>query len=103
MTKEIISENLKYYRKIAGLTQGQLAGLLTGVTQSQIGSYEEKRAMPRVPVLQQIAEVLGVEFDDMISKRKAKKAGSSHKDQLYHRYRKLSLEKRKIIDYILNN
>lgn len=59
--------------------------------------------MPRVLVLQQIAEVLGVEFDDMISKRKAKKVGSSHKDRLYHRYRKLPLEKRKIIDYILNN
>lgn len=61
---EIIGQNLKYLRKRHGLTQEELAVKL-GVNRAMIGSYEENRAIPKLPVMQVITQYFGVTIDEL--------------------------------------
>jgi len=69
-----LKENMKYLRKMNGLTQGELAEKLD-LKRSLIGSYEEGRGVPKLSVIKQMAELFGVSMDDLLgeelSKRKA--------------------------------
>ncbi|OFX18058.1 MAG: hypothetical protein A2033_19485 [Bacteroidetes bacterium GWA2_31_9] len=62
-----ISINIKYLRKQQGLTQEELARK-AGIKRSLIGSYEEGRAVPKMPVLQKIAHIFNVNIDSLVSK-----------------------------------
>lgn len=55
-----LSENIKRYRKLAGLTQKDLAKKL-GVTQQTIANYESAVSVPSWERLERLAKVLGVE------------------------------------------
>jgi DNA-binding XRE family transcriptional regulator len=61
----IISQNLKYLRRLNGLTQEQLARHL-GIKRPSIGAYEEARAHPPYDVLTSLSKKFGVTVDQLI-------------------------------------
>lgn len=64
MTK--ISQNIKFLRKRARLTQEQLAEKI-GIKRSLLGAYEEGRADPRLNNLLAISRIFNVSVDQLIS------------------------------------
>lgn len=62
-----IAENIKRYRRAAGLSQEELADRI-GKTRSSVSYYESGRIMPPVSVIENIAHVLGVSKMDIIDK-----------------------------------
>ena len=65
---ESIGENIRHLRKSKGLTQGELAQKI-GVNRAMIGSYEENRAVPKLSVLQNLANYFSITIDEMINKK----------------------------------
>lgn len=61
-----IGRNITRYRVAAGLTQRQLAEKI-GKDASSVSYYESNRMIPRMPVIEKIADVLGVTKEDIIS------------------------------------
>lgn len=61
----IVSENLRYLRKINGLTQEQLATRL-GTKRPNIGAYEESRATPPRETLIRVSKLFGVSIDQFL-------------------------------------
>ncbi len=66
-TMKYLAENIKYLRKQKQLTQDDLA-LKIGVKRSMIGSYEESRAVPKLPLLQAMAFYFNVSLHDLLDK-----------------------------------
>lgn len=64
---DLFSDNLKFLRQSHQLTQQDLADKLD-VKRSQIGAYEEGRAMPKIPVLQQLAAYFELTLDELVGK-----------------------------------
>ena len=62
------SEKLKKYRIDNNLTQDELAKILH-VSRQAISKYETGRAYPSIDILQNIAELLNVSVDDLLSKK----------------------------------
>jgi len=58
--------NIKYLRKKNGLTQDDLAKKL-GVGRAKIGSYEEERALPKLNLLQFLAEYFDLSLDALVN------------------------------------
>jgi len=74
-----IHENIKYFRKEAGLTQEQLSEKI-GIKRSVIGAYEEGRAEPGVANLLLFADFFKVSVDELIGnklKKSSKKPAKS--------------------------
>lgn len=63
----LISNNLKYLRRINGLTQEQFARRI-GTKRANVGAYEESRAIPPVDMLKIIANTFGITVDDFVKK-----------------------------------
>lgn len=61
----IISENIKYLRRINGLTQEQFSRRI-GVKRPVVGSYEEARANPPIELLKHIANLFGYTVDELV-------------------------------------
>lgn len=60
---EAIVVNIKHLRKVKNLTQEGLAQLLD-VKRAVIGSYEEGRAVPRIGLMQKMAQMLNVSIEE---------------------------------------
>jgi len=60
------ADNLKYLRKQKGWTQSELAERL-GVKRAVIGAYEEKRADPRLSLIQLICQLFEISMDAFIN------------------------------------
>ena len=60
-----ISQNLKDLRRLSGMTQEQVARQV-GLTRQAISSYESGRTQPDLAMLEQLAEVYGVEITDVL-------------------------------------
>lgn len=58
--------NIKYLRKVRNLTQDQLADKI-GVNRAMIGSYEEGRAVPKLPALQILSHYFNVSIDSLVN------------------------------------
>ncbi|MBC8111605.1 MAG: helix-turn-helix transcriptional regulator [Verrucomicrobia bacterium] len=58
----IVSKNIKYLRRLNGLTQEQFARKI-GIKRSLLGAYEEARANPNLDNLLNIAKVFGTDVD----------------------------------------
>ncbi|SKA30086.1 DNA-binding transcriptional regulator, XRE-family HTH domain [Chitinophaga eiseniae] len=65
--KEIFAENMKYLRKLSGLDQGDFADFLK-VHRFNIGSYEQGRCYPSVPVILRICRNFSVSIEDLLTK-----------------------------------
>ncbi|MEZ4774312.1 MAG: LexA family transcriptional regulator [Bacteroidia bacterium] len=63
--KLIIGKNLKYLRKMKGLTQQELANHLA-IRRSSIGAYEECRATPKYETLERISDFFNVSIDLLV-------------------------------------
>ncbi|UTA70253.1 helix-turn-helix transcriptional regulator [Emticicia sp. 21SJ11W-3] len=63
----LISNNLKYLRRLNGLTQEQFAQRI-GTKRANVGAYEEERATPPVDTLKTIAGLFGISVDDFVQK-----------------------------------
>lgn len=62
-----LNQNIRYLRKLRHWTQDDLARHLE-VKRSVIGSYEEGRAVPKIPVMQLISGTFELSIDDLINK-----------------------------------
>lgn len=60
----LLGQNIKKYRKMASLTQEQLA-VLTGYTDSHIGQIENAYGTPSYEAVVMIADALGVTMDQL--------------------------------------
>lgn len=63
--KLVIGKNLKYLRKLKGLTQQELANHL-GIRRSSIGAYEECRATPKYETLEKISDFFATSIDILV-------------------------------------
>lgn len=61
------NQNLKYLRKLRGLTQEEFAQKL-GIKRSLLGAYEEERAEPRIEVLETVCDMFKLTMDDLLRK-----------------------------------
>jgi transcriptional regulator with XRE-family HTH domain len=61
----IVSNNIKYLRRLNGLTQEQFSRRI-GIKRSLLGAYEEARANPNLDNLQNMAKIFGTSVDSLI-------------------------------------
>lgn len=61
----IVSNNIKYLRRMNGLTQEQFARKI-GIKRSLLGAYEEGRANPNLDNLMNIAKIFGTSVDNLL-------------------------------------
>jgi len=61
-----IARNITYYRKMAGLTQSELAELLT-YSDKSISKWERGEGVPDVHVMMRMAEAFGVTMNDLVA------------------------------------
>ncbi len=64
-----IAENIKFYRKQLGLTQGQLAEKLNGRA-SLISNYENGYSVPDIFTLTKLADIFDITLDELIGRKK---------------------------------
>lgn len=65
MPQSFAGQNLKYLRKLRGLTQEEFA-LKLQIKRSLLGAYEEERAEPRIDVLESVSDWFKVSLDDLL-------------------------------------
>jgi transcriptional regulator with XRE-family HTH domain len=65
MSQSFAGQNLKYLRKLRGLTQEEFATKLQ-IKRSLLGAYEEERAEPRLDVLEIVSDEFGISLDDLL-------------------------------------
>lgn len=63
--KTKIAENIKFYRKQAGLTQGQLAEVLHG-KKSLVSNYENGYSTPDIYTLCRLASFFEITLDELV-------------------------------------
>lgn len=63
----LAGKNLKYLRKLRGLTQEEFANKLS-IKRSLLGAYEEERAEPRLDVLEIVSEIFKLTLDELLLK-----------------------------------
>ena len=63
----VAGQNLKYLRKLRGLTQEEFAAKL-GIKRSLLGAYEEERAEPRLEVLETVGDMFKLTLDELLRK-----------------------------------
>lgn len=76
-----LSGNLRFLRKKAGMTQGQLAEKI-GVQRSMISAYEDGRSDPKLAALEVMATVFDIVIDELLFwdiERKGRKYLQQHK------------------------
>ena len=59
-------KNLKDARKIAGLTQKQVANCLN-VVESCYANWEQGRTEPNIDMLRKLGEILNISIDDLLN------------------------------------
>lgn len=67
--KSIIADNITYYRKRSGLTQGKLAELIS-YSDKSVSKWERGDGIPDVTVLVRLAEIFDVTVNDLVSQDK---------------------------------
>lgn len=65
MSQSFAGQNLKYLRKLKGLTQEEFANKLN-IKRSLLGAYEEERAEPRIDVLELVSDQFRISLDDLL-------------------------------------
>lgn len=90
----IAGKNLRYLRKLRGLTQEEFANKLH-IKRSLLGAYEEERAEPRIEVLEIVGDMFKLSLDELllkdlnevkgsyISKRRAMKLASTSSNEIH--------------------
>lgn len=81
---KIIAENLTYYRKLAEMTQLEVAERLN-YSDKSVSKWEQGNGMPDIFVLEQLAEMYGVTVNDFLSESKKKKRQTKKHDKIVNR------------------
>lgn len=81
----VANKNLKYLRKLRGLTQDEFASKLN-IKRSLLGAYEEGRAEPRLEVLETVCDIFKLTLDEIL-----RKDLSEHTDNYLAKRRALKL------------
>jgi transcriptional regulator with XRE-family HTH domain len=89
--------NLKYLRKLRGLTQEEFANKL-GIKRSLIGAYEEERADPRLDVLEIVSEMYKLSLDELFLKDLSNESGSYLMKR--RRQKMMMSEERNVIHFV---
>ena len=63
--KTKIAENIKFYRKQLGFTQGQLAEYLQG-KKSLVSNYENGYSTPDIYTLCRLAKIFDISLDELV-------------------------------------
>jgi transcriptional regulator with XRE-family HTH domain len=71
----LAGKNLKYLRKLRGLTQEEFANKLK-IKRSLLGAYEEERAEPRIDVLELVGDLFKLTLDELLLKDLSDTKGS---------------------------
>lgn len=71
----IAGKNLRYLRKLRGLTQEEFANKLR-IKRSLLGAYEEERAEPRIEVLEVVGDMFKLSLDELLLKDLSETKGS---------------------------
>ena len=71
----IAGKNLRYLRKLRGLTQEEFANKL-GIKRSLLGAYEEERAEPRLEVLEIAGDLFKLSMDELLLKDLSESKGN---------------------------
>jgi transcriptional regulator with XRE-family HTH domain len=94
MSQSFAGQNLKYLRKLKGLTQEEFANKLN-IKRSLLGAYEEERAEPRIDVLEMVSDQFRISLDDLLrrdlseskanylTKRRQQKLGSAENNLIH--------------------
>lgn len=69
------NRNLKFLRKLRGMTQEEFSKKL-GIKRSLLGAYEEHRAEPRIEVLETIADMFKLTLDELFRQDLSENKGS---------------------------
>ena len=67
--KEIIANNITYYRKRSGLTQGKLAEMIN-YSDKSVSKWERGDGLPDITVLVKLAEIFEVTVNNLVSEDK---------------------------------
>ncbi len=70
--KDIVAKNLIYYRKLANLTQAELAEKLC-YSDKSVSKWERGESLPDVVVLKEIADLYKISVDTLLSDNEKKK------------------------------
>lgn len=62
-----IAENIKFYRKLLGLTQSELAKFLNA-KKSLISNYENGYSCPDIYTLTKLADVFDISLDELVGR-----------------------------------
>jgi transcriptional regulator with XRE-family HTH domain len=71
----LAGRNLRYLRKLRGLTQEEFANKLQ-IKRSLLGAYEEERADPKLEVLETISHVFKISLDELLLKDLSESQGN---------------------------
>lgn len=71
----VAGKNLRYLRKLRGLTQEEFANKL-GIKRSLLGAYEEERAEPRLEVLEIAGDLFKLSMDELLLKDLSESKGN---------------------------
>lgn len=63
--KTKIAENIRFYRKQLGLTQGELAAMLCG-KKSLVSNYENGYSTPDIVTLCRLADIFEITLDELV-------------------------------------
>jgi transcriptional regulator with XRE-family HTH domain len=89
-------KNLRYLRRLKGLTQEEFADKLE-IKRSLLGAYEEERADPKLEVCEKISQIFRISLDDLLLNDLSESKG----DYLARRrMQKLSSDTKSIIQFV---
>ena len=72
--KNIVAKRIAYYRKLEGITQGELAEILN-YSDKSVSKWERGEGLPDAYVLSKIAEHFGITLNDLTSEKEPKISG----------------------------
>ena len=93
-----IGENIRQLRKLAGMTQAQLADEI-GRTRAAISQYESGMIIPRMGVIEDLARALRVSASSLIGEAEISSNSSlaSDESELLRLYRQMGTDQRFIL------
>ena len=87
--KSIIADNITYYRKRSGLTQGKLAELIS-YSDKSVSKWERGESVPEIATLKAIADLFGVTLDHLVNEHSPEEKKEVAPERKY-RFRNRSL------------
>lgn len=92
-------------RKTQGLSQTEF-GNLVGATQRMVSNYERKNGRPRSDLIHKMADVLGVEAEDLVLSKAARKKTMKETTRLFRKLRtseRLTPQDRKTVTKVIES